>query len=385
MKKLPAKILSAAALMFVLFAAPGFGEEILVESFGYYLDIPEDWELVDASNPSIISFASADKQAVFQVIVFSETAFGSAEAIASFYKLKIEARGDEAPFVYQGQNAVIADYIFKPGNYTARGWFFFFSKDGRNFALSAFCEQSRFNALCDTLLSCIDSFAPGEESRLYPGPVSQFYQKFPPERNASIKLRFGGAGFSLPCAEDETEANAVVIEREARILETADAEIRYAAWQRYYRIIFRDSYMRLLPVTLKLKPLLDKTAKETGAPAALLSWFQDFAYSRPDNFSGFQPPLDCIFTAKGDCDSLGMAYIIILRQLGFDAILLVSEKYSHALAAVDIPGEGARFDFEGKRYLVAEMTAKTAIGFINKNMTNLSFWLPVALGHPVKE
>jgi hypothetical protein len=80
-----------------------------------------------------------------------------------------------------------------------------------------------------------------------------------------------------------------------------------------------------------------------------------------------------------------MAYIIILRQLGFDAILLVSEKYSHALAAVDVPGEGARFDFGGKRYLVAELTRKVALGRISREMANAAFWLPVALGHQVEE
>jgi hypothetical protein len=80
-----------------------------------------------------------------------------------------------------------------------------------------------------------------------------------------------------------------------------------------------------------------------------------------------------------------MAYIILLRQLGFDAILLVSEKYNHAMAAVDIPGEGARFDFEGKGYLVAELTGKAAIGLIDKEMADPAFWLPVTLGHPVKD
>jgi hypothetical protein len=80
-----------------------------------------------------------------------------------------------------------------------------------------------------------------------------------------------------------------------------------------------------------------------------------------------------------------MAYIILLRHLGFEAILLVSEKYSHALAAVDVPGEGARFDFEGKRYLVAELTKKIAIGLIAKDMADPAFWLPVALGRSAKK
>ncbi|MDR3200083.1 MAG: hypothetical protein LBT68_01380 [Spirochaetales bacterium] len=389
MKKIPVKIPACAIFaiwMFVFFAAAGFSEEVLVESFGYYLDIPEGWGLVDAADPAMISFADADKRTVFQVTVFQGKNFASARAAAAFYKAQIKAEGDEADFVYQGKDAVIGDYSFTPGKFAARGWFVFISTGTYHFVLSAFCEASRFEASGDVLLSCVDSFAPDEDSRLYPGPVSQFYQTFPPERSGAARLSFNGETFSLPSAENEAEANTVVIEREARILTSVvGSKIQDAAWQRYYRVIFRDSYMRLLPLAQKLKPLLDKTAKAAGAPAALLSWFQGFSYFRAGGVADFQSPLECVLDSAGDCDSLGMAYIILLRQLGFDAILLVSEKYNHALAAVDVPGEGARFDFEGKRYLIAELTDKVAIGLIGKGMADPAFWLPVALGHPVKD
>jgi hypothetical protein len=373
--------------LFVLCALPCFGEEILVTAFDYYLDLPEGWQVADASNPALISFADPGRQAVFQITVFQGEHFASAGETAAFYRGQIKARGEEAAFSYQGKDAVIADYSFKPGKITARGWFVFVSTDEHHFVLSAFCESSLFEAYSDLLLSCIDSFAPGGESRFYPGAVSQFYQNFPPRRDGSAALSFSGKSFTLGTSKDETEANAAVIEREARILAAAERKEGdlNAAWKRYYRIIFRDSYMRLLPLTRELKPLLEKSVKNQEIPAALLSWFQGFSYNRTDTLSDFQSPLDCVLSSSGDCDSLGMAYIIILRQLGFDAILLVSEKYSHAMAAVDIPGEGARFDFEGRRYLVAEMTDKAALGRINKNMADAAFWLPVALGHEVKE
>jgi hypothetical protein len=387
MKKITVKILFCALWFFVFFAAPGFGEEILVTSFGYYMDIPEGWELVDASNPALISFSDAGKQAVFQITVFQGQHFAAARETAAYYKAQIKAQGDEADFAYQGKDAVIGDYRFSTGKFAARGWFVFVSTENYHFVLSAFCEASRFDASSDILLSCIDSFAPGEESRFYPGPVSQFYQNFPPTKDGFLQMSFQGESFPLAVAKDEADANTAVIEREARILAVAEKTEKdpYAAWERFYRVIFRDSYMRLLPLTQKLQPILEKPAKKQGIPAALLSWFQGFSYTRTGTIADFQSPLDCVLSSSGDCDSLGMAYIIILRQLGFDAILLVSEKYSHAMAAVDVQGEGARFDFGGKRYLVAELTDNVAIGRIDKNMSDATFWLPVAMGHQVKE
>jgi hypothetical protein len=372
-------------LLLALRALPCFGEEILVTAFDYYLDLPEGWQVAEAANPALVSFVDPGRQAVFQVTVFQ--GYDSAKEAAAFYRGQIKAQGEEALFSYQGEEAVIADYTFRPGKAEARGWFVFVSNGGKQFALSAFCGASLFDAYSDLLLSCIDSFAPGGESRLYPGAVSQFYQNFPPQRDGSAALSFGKEGFTLATSKDEAEANAVVIEREARILAAAERKEGdlNAAWKRYYRVIFRDSYMRLLPLSREIKNLLEKSAENQDFPAALLSWFQGFSYSRTATLADFQSPLDCVLSSSGDCDSLGMAYIIILRQLGFDAILLVSEKYSHAMAAVDVPGEGARFDFAGKRYLVAEMTDSVPIGRINKNMADAEAWLPVALGHQVEE
>jgi hypothetical protein len=349
--------------------------------------MPEGWQASDISNPALISFIDARRKAVFQVAVFEGDLFASVREAAEYYRERIKARGEEAFFSYQGADAVIADYAFQAETIAARGWFVFVSGGGYYFVLSAFCEDSLFDAYNDVLLSCIDSFAPGGESRLYPGAVSQFYQGFPPEADGSAALAFNGESFTLATSKGEIEANSVVIEREARILAAAEKKggNLNPAWQRYYRVIFRDTYMRLAPLTRTLKPFLEKPPGNQGIPAALLAWFQGFSYNRTATLSDFQSPVDCVLSSSGDCDSLGMAYVIILRQLGFDAILLVSEKYSHAMAAVDVPGEGARFEFRGRRYLMAELTGKVALGRINRDMANADFWLPVALGHQVED
>jgi hypothetical protein len=43
---------------------------------------------------------------------------------------------------------------------------------------------------------------------------------------------------------------------------------------------------------------------------------------------------------------------------------MVSERYSHAVAAADIPGSGARFLYNGRNYLVIELTDDVAPGLI---------------------
>jgi hypothetical protein len=44
---------------------------------------------------------------------------------------------------------------------------------------------------------------------------------------------------------------------------------------------------------------------------------------------------------------------------------------------VDTPGDGARFESGGVRWLVAETTVRVAIGQINQEVSNSKFWLGI--------
>ncbi|MDR2588450.1 MAG: hypothetical protein LBC67_03395, partial [Spirochaetales bacterium] len=104
MKPFSLKTLLFLCALTFFFAAPhrAAAEEVLVEAFGYYLDIPEGWKLVDAGPPALVSFAAPGGEAVFQVTVFPQDKFASASALAAFYRGQIAASGKEAPFTYQG-------------------------------------------------------------------------------------------------------------------------------------------------------------------------------------------------------------------------------------------------------------------------------------------
>ncbi len=92
-------------------------------------------------------------------------------------------------------------------------------------------------------------------------------------------------------------------------------------------------------------------------------------------------PLTAAFERRGDCDSRAMVMAIILERMGIDCVLMISREYSHAMLAVDVPGGGQRFPYNGKAYLVAETTAKVGIGKIDSSQTDLSKWLAVDLGN----
>ena len=108
----------------------------------------------------------------------------------------------------------------------------------------------------------------GEESRVYPGPVSQFFYPFPGARRASEhRLPFldRPVPFAVdPGAEDVGEG---LVDRESRILEpygALDEEVAHDAWRRYFRQIYRDNYMRLAPVAEEV----ERSSRPSASPAS---------------------------------------------------------------------------------------------------------------------
>jgi hypothetical protein len=47
------------------------------------------------------------------------------------------------------------------------------------------------------------------------------------------------------------------------------------------------------------------------------------------------------------------------------------------MGLVDLEGTGARFDWAGRQWLVAETTAATPLGRIGQNVSDSAYWLGV--------
>jgi len=81
----------------------------------------------------------------------------------------------------------------------------------------------------------------------------------------------------------------------------------------------------------------------------------------------------------GDCDTKSLLMVLLLQELGYDAVVLDSYRYHHAMAGVNVPGaEGTSIEFRGKAYYVIESTYPNwNIGQMPQQYTDLSFFLPI--------
>ncbi len=363
------------AFILGLFCIPLTAKEVHAADKGYYLDLPADWEDLDTRDTAAMSYVDPGHTTIFQLFCFSAEYFNNADEMLEFIRLHLNAKGDGAAFTYSGNEAYLADLTFSTKSYDVRGYFVFINGKKYDYVLMCFTQVGEYSTMHDFLLSSLDSFAPDDQNRLLPGPISQFYYVFPGAQQVKATIPFQDTFISFSYDKNEIDATEVVISREARILATYPT-VNNRAWSRFYRVIYRDNYARFSEFSAKLHEYLDNIARDKVKQASLvLAWIQSFVYHKHDSLTDVSPPLEALLDHAGDCDSRALLFLILLRQMNFDAVILVSSRFKHSAVGIDLDAPGARLSFEGKAYVFAELTVAVALGMIAKDMADPAGWL----------
>lgn len=384
----------ALAFLLVLAASGTLAAEELWSELGFFVEMPAGFELRDGDGKSRFSFADPAGGMEFDIIAYERGRFAGAGAMAAESLGKLGSKGESEDFEYEGRKAVFATLDFALGREARRGLALFIEGRAaagqpgkgpgpeRDYALLAHASAPKYEAYSPFLLSCLDAFSIDRAARRSPGPVSQYLLAWPPERPDRRRVAFPGApAAELPWSPREAEEEEETAGREYGVLSSyaQDPVLWAEAWGRFYRMVYRESAARLDRLALELSRSLPRE-DPTEVARRVLAWVQGFTYERDPEGIDLVPPMTAAYEARGDCDARALAAAAVLERLGIDAILMLSREYSHALLAVDVPGGGQRFAFEGKKYLVGETTAKVGLGMIAANQADWSKWLGVQLG-----
>ncbi|MDR3019406.1 MAG: hypothetical protein LBU66_00710 [Treponema sp.] len=362
-----------------------FAESMYSPTWGFYLDLPEGYEYIDGDEKNRFSF-SGPADVMFDLVVYNGV-YATIKDLVDDVNTKIENKGEVDFFDYRDKQAAIFKLEF--GSLSGWGLCVTLAKSelasnqhGGSNVRPMLVALAYGPAGMDELellhISALDSISPSKDERFYPGPVMEY--SFP--RGGITPVTLAG-GVNAMIRENDAEAAQILIEREFQILQIyANTPSWQAAWIRYYRFIYRDSYDRVTNAASALarhfggSNLPSHEAKREFAQRAL-THVQNFQYERDLRGSDFINMVTSVIEGRGSCDSYSMLWAIILNHASLRAAMMVSRHYSHAMGLADITGAGARFDAYGTRWLVAETTSKVDIGLIAQEQNDPRHWIGI--------
>ncbi len=374
------------SLIFISFSNL-YAEKITDRDFGFSLDIPEGFEIADYTEDGMSYFFSHPNIPVTLIMKISEDAEAkSASDVLKKNLNKLSAKGDTDSFEWNGTSCGISSFTMTlDGNYY--GWSVSAPLKIKGYYVVLLCYAPESQKGCEQfIISTVNSLCIDSEYLNTPGIITSY--AFPPEGRKALSLQIGGKQIKSSLDKSDEDAAKFVIELEYSVLTLyANHKMWKEAWQRYYRMIYRDNAGRLRQTAADIyKTLYPDLKKATPQDAdikyaqALLSWVQTFGYERAKtkNESDFTSLPSSISGKGSDCDSRSMLIAALLNYTGIDTALLISRDYSHAMVVTDIPAPGQTFTMEDKReYLMGETTAKVTWGTIAADHADRTKWIVV--------
>ena len=387
------RILVIAAAALSLFLFPAAAERITDDAYGWSLDLPEGFKIADHTDDGMSYLFSHDKTHVFLAVkLYKKGTYDSAASAVDGAVAKLPSGTcEKSLFTWRRTDCALGTFTMHPGAAQYSGWVagVTLPEKGSHLILLCYADSTIEKDNERFIMSTLNSLAVDRGSLFEPGIIAAF--AYPPAEKKDITLSVNGRAIQTQIDSDDIAAADFVVGCEYAVLSLYAGSANWqSAWQRYYRVLFRDSFGRLKKVSFDINNTLLPDAKklnpqnpDEGMAQILLTWTQTFSYAREKNSADFTS-LPAVLTGSGsDCDSRSLLLCVLLENMDIKTALFISKEYSHAVFGADVkevsPRENARMDAGGTSFLLGETTAHVNMGLIAQDMGDTSKWIPVQL------
>ena len=379
------KIIYCLILFFVGISV-SFAEILNSPTWGYSVDLPEEFVLVDKNGADSYMFENAFVSSTVILKAYKKEKFSSSlEAMETVMK-QLGAEFECAETDWRNTDCIISQFAFNLDGASNTGWAVSsLLQDSKGYVVMlCYTPTDVFYDLEQFVISCVDSLCIDYGSYYSPGPLTSF--AFPKGEVQNHTVEIAGEKIDFPLNSNDIEADRFVVEREYSVLCLyQDSEMWVEAWQRYYRQVYKNAYSRLKIAAFNIYNRLIKTCKsenpEIELAQKLLSWTQGFDYVRDFTSTDFTPITASITGTGSDCDSRAMLLACLLHHMNYDTCLFVSAEFSHSLFGIVLDKAGAKINIDGRQFLLGETTAQVDIGLVPANMNQTDKWIFVELNN----
>ena len=364
-------------------------ESISDKDFKFSLDIPEGFQIDSYTEDGMSYIFSHPNIPVTLVLrIYNNLDKTDSSSVLKNTLSKLSAKSDIDSFYWSEKTCAISSFSMTiDQNY--KGWAICAPSliEGSYINLMCYAPSDKEAACEQFIMSTLNGLCINPDYYYVPGIITSY--AFPSQGKTQNKVTINNKTIISQIDKADIEASNFVIELEYSVLKLyAKHALWKEAWQRYYKMIYRDAFGRLEDFSEKtfeaLYPLAEKenpSNPDITYAQYLLSWVQTFNYQRAGNIndSDFTSPLAAICGQGNDCDSRSMLLSILLNSIDVESILLFSIDYSHAMAATNIkaPGQTYKLEENQKEYIFGETTDNVTWGMIVQDQSDRSKWIPV--------
>lgn len=364
-------------------------ESISDKDFKFSLDIPEGFQIDSYTEDGMSYIFSHPNIPVTLVLrIYNNLDKTDSSSVLKNTLSKLSAKSDIDSFYWSKKTCAISSFSMTiDQNY--KGWTICAPSliEGSYINLMCYAPSDKEAACEQFIMSTLNGLCINPDYYYVPGIITSY--AFPSQGKTQNKVTINSKTIISQIDKADIEASNFVIELEYSVLKLyAKHALWKEAWQRYYKMIYRDAFGRLEDFSEKtfeaLYPLAEKenpSNPDITYAQYLLSWVQTFNYQRAGNIndSDFTSPLAAICGQGNDCDSRSMLLSILLNSIDVESILLFSIDYSHAMAATNIkaPGQTYKLEENQKEYIFGETTDNVTWGMIVQDQSDRSKWIPV--------
>lgn len=366
-----------------------FAEPILDNEYNYSLDLPEGFQIENFSEDGMSYVLTHQNCPVSFVCKLTSNAQSSAEKELLTNLNKLKAEKEISTFEWSEKICAISSFSMTIDQKYS-GWSVCAPLKKTDTYITLLCyvpaNQSGYDQF---IMSCLNSLCINQNFYNTPGIIITY--AFPSEGKQEINIDIHTIIVKSEIDKCDEEAAQFVVDMEYSVLQMyAGHSLAQKAWERYYRMIYRDNFGRISKIS--------EAIYNTFAPAAqhvnpenpdiayaqnLLYWVQKFEYQRNTGKSNsdFTNIVSAICGKGNDCDSRVMLICALLKSVGIETIMLISPEYSHALVATEINAPGQTYSIEGieKKFLIGETTAQVTWGKMAADQSDKSKYFPVIL------
>ena len=378
------KIILLIVFLFSFLNLSVFAEYLSSEKFGYTIDLPDGFYVSDSNETGY--FLESDFIPIEIIInVYDGTRFKSTKECLEYSSSKLQGEIQIEDFIWRNRQTSLGSMNFYFNNVLCDSWALCVNLPDKNkyFSIISYTATESKEIFKQMMLSILDSLCVDRGSFFEAGAITTF--AYPKSESEIHQFNFDGKSYQVNFDKSDADANNYLVEREYQILELySQTDFWLSAWNRYYRMIYRDGYGRIKKACFSFCSNLFMDCMESENPQfayaqKILQFVQEKQYGRTPEGTDFTDLCSTFLGEQSDCDSRSLLVAILLNQMNIKSTLFVSPKYSHAIVGAVLDKSGAKIDVAGNSYLLGETTAKVDFGLIAQNYNDTNKWINIQL------